>query len=215
MSTPLVDAGSLDDAARLALRRRLQAGGAVIFPTETFFGIGCDALNADAVAGIYQAKGREATKPLPVIAADPAMAARFCELDGVDERLLSFWPGPLTLLLRARAAFAPGLTDAQGRVALRVSSHPAAVLLSRDLVRGPVTATSANLRGLEPAVSVDGLDPEIVRRVGLVLDMPPAPSGGEPSTIVSVRGDGGVMLHREGAVPAQLLAAKGLRLLRA
>ncbi len=214
MTTPLIDASALDGAARRALQARLKAGGAVIFPTETFFGIGCDALSADAVAGIYQAKGREATKPLPVIAADLAMAARVCDLDGVDERLLSFWPGPLTLLLRARAPFAPRLVDALGRVALRVSSHPAAVLLSGDLAGGPVTATSANLRGLRPAVRADDLDPEIVRRVGLVLDLPPAPSGGDPSTIVSIRGDGGLVLHREGAVTARELAARGLRPLR-
>ncbi|MDO5536736.1 MAG: L-threonylcarbamoyladenylate synthase [Desulfovibrionaceae bacterium] len=197
------------------LVRRLKEGGCLVYPTETLFGLGCDALNADAVAAIYQAKERSATKPLPLIAADVSMAARFCRLDHVPRALLDLWPGPLTLLLPAAAPFAAPLVDARGRVALRVSAHPGARALVRGLGR-PMTATSANRSGRAAADDIAALDPLIVERIGLVADLPPHPAGGLPSTIVSVPEDGGgctVRLHREGAVSASTLESLGLAVL--
>ncbi len=194
------------------LTKHLRATGSVIFPTETFFGIGCDATNPVAVNAIYQVKGREATKPLPLIAADTVMVSRVCVTTGLPRSLLSFWPGPLTLLLKARAPFAGRLVDAHGRVAIRVSTHPAAALLSR-LAGGPITATSANLCGCPPAAAASQLDPRLVSRTGLVLNLPPAPSGGLASTIASVHADGTMTLHREGAINRASLTARGLRIL--
>lgn len=200
---------SYDELVRLV--RHLKEGGPLIYPTETFFGLGCDAMNAAAVAVIYQAKQRSATKPLPLIAADVNMARKFCDLSGIPARLLTFWPGPLTVLAKASEPFPPALMDEEGRVAIRVSGHPVACALSRGLDR-PITATSANLSNHDPASSAAGLDPDIVARVGLVADLPPAPAGGVPSTIVSMLANGCVCVHRQGAITCEALVNAGLTL---
>ena len=139
------------------------------------------------------------------------MVGQCCDLSGVPERLLSFWPGPLTILLKARKPFAAPLLDKAGRVAVRVSSHPAAIALSKSL-GSPITATSANISGREAVFLACDLDRELTEAVGLVADLEPAPKGGLPSTIVSLAGDGRIILHREGAISKERLLQAGLEL---
>lgn len=103
-------APSFSDAA-LCLRR----GGLLIFPTETFYGLGCLAVHATAVARVYQLKRRPVHRPLPLLAADAAQAAEVVHLEAAPPELLArFWPGPLTLLLPARKHLAAPLINAQG-----------------------------------------------------------------------------------------------------
>ena len=142
-------AASLDGTASL-----LRAGGLAACPTETYFAVACDARNACAVDRVYQAKGRLATKPLPLVCADKDMVLAVTDLDlGAGKEQLhpaffAFWPGPLTLVLKARAGFFnPKLVDARGKIALRVTPHPAARALAQTL-GGPITATSANLNAV-------------------------------------------------------------------
>ncbi len=198
------------DPALSAAADLLRQGRLVVIPTETYFGLAADALSARAVASIYQAKGRSATKPLPLIAASRAMAEAFCDLSGVPGCLAAFWPGPLTLVLPARAPFPAPLLDARGCVALRVPGHPAARALSA-LLGKPLTATSANLQHGEPVTRAGDLVPDLLARTGMVLDLPPAPAGGAPSTILSFPEPGRARLHREGAVSRRRLAQAGLR----
>lgn len=196
-------------AALLKAVRILGQGSCLIYPTETFFGLGCDARNAEAVAQIYQAKGRTATKPLPLIAASLAMVAELCDVRAVPEAVLRLWPGPLTLVLPAKVPFPAPLLDTRGCVAIRVSTHPVAAALSAEV--GPLTATSANRQGLPPARFARDLDPRLTKELP-VLDLPPEPCGGLASTIVSFPAPGLVRLHREGPVTRDLLEKLGLRL---
>ncbi|HIW00977.1 MAG TPA: L-threonylcarbamoyladenylate synthase [Candidatus Desulfovibrio intestinipullorum] len=193
--------------ALLKAVRLLEQGSCLIYPTETFFGLGCDARNAEAVAQIYQAKGRTATKPLPLIAASTAMVAELCDMRAVPDSLLRLWPRPLTLVLPAKVPFPKPLLDSRGCVAIRVSTHPVAAALSAHV--GPLTATSANRQGMPPARFAQDLDPLLTKELP-VLDLPPEPCGGRASTIISFPGQGRVRLHREGPVTRDLLEKLGL-----
>ncbi|MBI4434998.1 L-threonylcarbamoyladenylate synthase [Candidatus Uhrbacteria bacterium] len=149
--------------------RHLHAGGLLIYPTETAYAIGCDATNARAVRAIYRLKGREHGKPLPLIVASRAMAARYAQFTPLARRLAKkYWPGPLTLVLtqdisppppqwrgseRGRRVLAPGIIAPNGTIALRTSSHSIARALSRALGR-PIVSTSANRSGEPPCYSV-------------------------------------------------------------
>ncbi len=204
---------SLDEAAGL-----LRAGGLAACPTETYFAVACDARNASAVDRVYQAKGRLATKPLPLVCADRDMVLAVTDLDlgagkyQLHPAFFAFWPGPLTLVLKARSGlFNPKLADAGGKIALRVTPHPAARALARAL-GGPVTATSANLQGRPPARLAGELDPALLAHLDGVFDAGPEPQGGLPSTIVEPLGGLRARLIREGAVPASALAAQGMEL---
>lgn len=214
MNRPLTMYGNLSSDKLETLTKALQEGRAIIYPTETFFGIGCDALNEEAVASVYQAKGRSTTKPLPLIASDMEMVRKCCDLFGVPDMLFSFWPGPLTMLLPARVPFAKPLVDAEGRVAIRISSNHAASKIAEALGR-PITATSANKSGYPPCTCPTCLDQELVLKIGIGAFLDPEPDGGAPSTIVSVTKEGTIFVHREGAVSRKVLNKAGLVLAKA
>lgn len=186
----------------------LQAQGSIIYPTETFFALGGSALNAQVVAGVYSAKGRDKHLPLPVIIGDLSQLGMVTDELGPDiESIISkFWPGPLTIILPAQSKLPPLLTAGSGRVAVRLSSHFEACSLAQS-AGFPLISSSANLSGQAPVTRVADLNPALLKAVGgRVFAGGEAPQGGTPSTIiemVSVPG-GGKMLHilREGAIPA-------------
>ena len=211
MNRPLTFHGNLSSDNLETLTKALLEGRAIIYPTETYFGIGCDALNEEAVAFVYQAKGRSTTKPLPLIASDLEMVKKYCDLSGVPDMLLSFWPGPLTILLPARVPFAKPLVDSEGRVAIRISSNYAGSMIAQALGR-PVTATSANKSGCPPCTCPACLDQELVTKIGIVAFIWAEPGGGAPSTIVSVTDKGKIYVHRAGAVSKKELQKAGLAL---
>src|SRR5687767_7175867 len=126
----------------------LRAGALIVFPTETLYGLGADALNFAAVEKVFQLKGRDPTNPFPVIVSDRAMLdGLVAAISPLAEKLMAhFWPGPLTLVLPARADIPPRLVNATGGIGLRISSQPIATELVRTLGR-PLTATSANPSG--------------------------------------------------------------------
>ncbi|WP_323765647.1 L-threonylcarbamoyladenylate synthase [Marinovum sp.] len=133
----------------------LRAGGRVAFPTETVYGLGADACNGTAVAGIYSAKGRPSFNPLIAHVADIAMAQRYVIWDDTADRVAqAFWPGPLTLVLPLRdgAGISPLVTAGLSTLAVRVPAHPLAQELLRA-VDGPLAAPSANPSGrISPTV---------------------------------------------------------------
>lgn len=214
MNRPLTMYGNLSRDKLETLTEALQKGRAIIYPTETYFGIGCDALNEEAVAFVYQAKGRSTTKPLPLIASDMEMVEKCCDLGGIPESLLSFWPGPLTILLPAKVPFAKLLVDSEGRVAIRISSNYAANKIAQALGR-PITATSANMSGYPPCTRSTWLDWELVTKIGIGAFLCSTPDGGAPSTIVSATEEGTICVHREGAVSREELEKAGLVLAQA
>ena len=193
---PAVDLG----AAVAALAR----GALVVFPTETFYGLGADALRPEAVAAVAAAKGRDAGKPIAVIASEPAMLARIVVAPPAAARRLMerFWPGPLTLVLAARPGLPPALTAGTGTIGVRVSAHPVARALAAAL-GAPITATSANPGGALPPVEVARARAYLGDAVAEYVDGGTLP-GGSASTVVSVAA-GAARLIRAGAVSVEAL----------
>ncbi len=164
----------------------LKAGALVVYPTETFYGLGADPFAPAALKRLLAAKRREAGKPVGLIAADSEMAFSVArEVPFVARRLAeAFWPGPLTIVLPARGAIPGALLGEDGGVAVRVSSHPVARALAEGLGR-PVTATSANLSGAPPATTLAQARAAFGTKVGVFLEGGTL-AAAAPSTVVAV-----------------------------
>jgi L-threonylcarbamoyladenylate synthase len=178
--------------AAAALRR----GEIVAYPTETFYGLGVNALDELALARLRQLKGR-GDKAISVLVHGAEMVERLCRKVPPRARALMerHWPGALTIALPARRGVpAPLLAD--GCVAIRESSHPTARALVESF-GGPITATSANLAGKPPATSPEAVEEAFEGRCR-VLHGGNSP-GGPPSTLVRVRGNR-IEVLRPGAV---------------
>lgn len=176
----------------------LRGGGVVAYPTETFYGLGALASDPAALARLARAKGRPEGKPLPLVAADEAMAAEVAALGPLARGLAArFWPGPLTLVLPARGALPAPITAGTGTVGIRVPGSEVARALCRA-AGGPIVSTSANPSGAPPPASAAALDAALVARIDGVLDAGDAP-GGLPSTVVAIEGER-LTLLRDGAI---------------
>ncbi len=184
MSATVVEANSkaIRQAAEI-----LQRGGLVAFPTETVYGLGANALNAEAVGRIYEAKGRPFASPLIVHVADEAMA-RSLTLEWpkhADELAARFWPGPLTIVFRKASLIPDLVTAGLDSVGIRIPAHPVALELLRT-AGVPVAAPSANrFSELSPTTAghvAEGLG----ERVEMILDGGPTEVGIE-STVVTLR----------------------------
>ncbi|GAB4174545.1 MAG: L-threonylcarbamoyladenylate synthase [Rhodocyclaceae bacterium] len=193
----------------------LRAGGLVAFPTETVYGLGADARNAQAVAKIFALKGRPAGHPLIVHLAHAAEAARWAaEVPEAARRLAAaFWPGPLTLILRRGAGIPDAVTGGQDTVGLRVPDHPIALELLAAFGSG-IAAPSANRHGRISPTSAAHVREELGDSVALVLDGGACRIGIE-STIVDLSRGRPVVL-RPGAIgAAEIARALGLAALPA
>ncbi|WP_242344541.1 L-threonylcarbamoyladenylate synthase [Anaeromyxobacter terrae] len=189
------------DARVAAAAEVLRRGGLVAYPTETFYGLGALARDAEALDRLARAKLRPEGKPLPLLAADVAQVNTVARLDGLAARLAArFWPGPLTLVLPAAPDLDAAITAGSGTVAIRVPGGEIARSLARQ-AGGAIVSTSANLSGEPPPTAASELSPDLVARIDHVLDGGRTP-GGLPSTIVEVAGEG-VRLLREGAIPLE------------
>jgi L-threonylcarbamoyladenylate synthase len=183
----------LRDAARALTR-----GGVIAFPTETFYGLGAAALDAAAVDRLLALKGRPAGKPILLLVDSLAMAETVAEVSAAARALMArHWPGPLTLVLRARAHVPEGITAGTGTVGVRMSPHRVAHGMVTAL-GAPVTAPSANPDGLPPPVTAAEVLQYFATGVDLVVDGGPT-SGGAPSTVLDVTVDPPRVL-RAGAV---------------
>lgn len=166
----------------------IRAGGLVAFPTETFYGLGADALSASAVSRVFQAKGRPDDKPLLVLVDAVEMVdAVAASVPASARRLMArHWPGPLTLVLPARPGLPSSLTAGTGTIGVRLPGHGLArALVSR--VGSPVTAPSANPHGAPSPRTAAEVAAALRAAVDLILDGGPTP-GGLPSTLVDVTG---------------------------
>lgn len=184
----------------------LRAGKLVAFPTETVYGLGADALNAQAVAGIYVAKGRPADYPLIVHGADGDTLLRLTRRVPAPAWVLieRFWPGPLTLVLSRAASVPDAVTGGQGTVALRVPDHPLALALLAEF-DGPLVAPSANRFGRISPTTAEHVQEELGSAVDFILDGGPCQVGVE-SAIVDLSGDAPRLL-RPGGVPREAIEA--------
>ena len=183
----------------------LRVGELVVYPTETFYGIGADPFSSSALARLFRVKEREPGRPVGLIAADAAMAFSVAREVPIDALRLAdaFWPGPLTIVVPAREDIAPELAGPDG-IGVRVSPNPIARALSAGLGR-PITATSANLSGEAPASTLDEARAGLGEKVKVYLE------GGRltasaPSTVIAVGGSGWRMI-RVGAISEDQIAA--------
>ena len=195
---------SIAEAARLIV-----AGNPVAVPTETVYGLAADATNADAVARIYQAKGRPSFNPLIVHVPDLAAAQRIGDFS--EEALAlarRYWPGPLTLVvpLRRHAAIASLVTAGLPSIALRVPNHPAMESLLVASGR-PLAAPSANASGSISPTRAHHVLKSLGGRIPLIIDAGATERGIE-STIVAASG-GPLRLLRRGPIEVDAEAATG------
>lgn len=183
----------------------LRHGGVIVFPTETFYGLGADAFNAAAVERVVAIKGRDPTNPIPLIVADEKMLRdTVTEIPPAARRLMErFWPGPLTLVLPARKGLPESLLNHSGGVGVRISSHAVPARLVGQLGH-PLTATSANPSGRDPSRTIAEARRYFSAKLKIFLDGGRL-AGRKGSTVVEVFQDE-VRTIREGEISREELA---------
>lgn len=205
-----VDAASLGSAqSRAALAQAAElliSGGIVAFPTETVYGLGANALDADAVAGIFAAKERPRWDPLIVHISDAAMLARVVRrTPPAAQRLMdAFWPGPLTLLLPRSVEVPDAITAGRDLVGVRMPSHPVAHALI-TATQLPIAAPSANRFGRTSPTTAAHVLQDLDGRIDAVLDGGPTQLGVE-STVIDAS-DSGVVCYRPGIITVKQIEA--------
>ena len=204
MST-VVDVGSEPQRGIDAALAAIEAGECIVLPTDTVYGIGADALSADAVRGLLEAKQRGRDLPPPVLIAEPAMLRSLAATVSAEALALAeaFWPGALTLVVPSQPNLRMDLGDRGDTIAVRIPDHA----FTRDLLRatGPLAVSSANTHGNQAATSVEEARNQLGEAVAVYLDAGPG-SSAVPSTIVDLSGETPRIL-REGRLTRAELAA--------
>ena len=161
----------------------LKRGGLVAFPTESFYGLGADALEPRALARVFAVKGRPETKPLLVLVDSIAMAEGLVsEVPAEARALMARWPAALTLVLKAAPRVPEQLHAGTGTIGVRIPAHPVALGLVRAAGMA-VTAPSANPSGAEPPTTAGAVAGYFADALELILDGGPT-AGGAASTLV-------------------------------
>lgn len=187
-----------DEAAIKRAANIIRRGGLVVFPTETVYGIGGDATNADAAKAIYEAKGRPSDNPLIIHIAKPEDAEAYAHTSPTYYRLAKqFMPGPLTVILPKKSTIPSSVTGGLDTVAVRCPAHPIARALI-DKAGVPIAAPSANRSGKPSPTLASHVIEDLNGRVDMIIDGGPSEVGLE-STIVALNGDEGTLL-RPGAI---------------
>ncbi|MEO7147511.1 MAG: L-threonylcarbamoyladenylate synthase [Terrimesophilobacter sp.] len=197
---------------RLA-RQALGTGDLIVLPTDTVYGVGCDAFNAAAVQRLLDAKGRGRTSPPPVlIPGIPTLDALAEEVpDQVRLLVKAFWPGALTVIVPARQSLSWDLGETHGTVALRMPSNGIALELLSET--GPLAVSSANLTGEPAAATAQEAQAALGESVAIYLDGGPVGSGvtegnDRGSTIVDATGlliGKELQIVRHGAIPDEAI----------
>ncbi|MBI5456165.1 threonylcarbamoyl-AMP synthase [Candidatus Kaiserbacteria bacterium] len=179
----------------------LQRGGVIIYPTDTLYGLGADALSDEAVAKVYEIKGRNEGKPMHAVFADMEMVREYAEVNDTAEKLAErFLPGALTLILIKKPQFNAGFVKGIDTIGVRIPDNEFCLELARTFGK-PYTATSANIAGQVPQLSVEKVLEQLgpnAKGVDQVID------GGvlsmrQPTTVVRVA-NGEIFILREGAI---------------
>ena len=183
----------------------LQAGGLVVYPTETVYGLAADALSLEAVLRVFEAKGRPAAQPLPVQIGQRIDADRLAQDIPAEARALvaAFFPGPLTLVLPRRPAVPDLVTGGGETVGLRMPDHPIALGVLRAF-GGPLVCPSANITTRPAPMSAADALADLDGRVDLILDGGPT-TDRTPSTVLDLTTRPASLL-REGKLTRAVLA---------
>jgi len=166
----------------------LRSGGVILYPTDTLYGLGADALSDEAVAKLYAIKGRDEKKPVHAIVADMEMVGRYAEINEPARRLAEkFLPGPLTLILKKCAGIDTGIAKGMDTFGIRIPASELCLEIARTFGK-PYTTTSANLAGQKTGCSVESILAQLGERaslIDLVIDAGELPER-MPSTVVDV-----------------------------
>ena len=180
---------------------RLERGDVIALPTDTFYGLAVDPVNLNAVEHIYQLKSRQKHKPLSLLIASVAQAYELArdtdtQLDRLAEK---FWPGPLTIIVRAGTKLPLRSTANTGNVALRVPDAAIARAVV-ELFGLPITATSANLQGASECTHAACVRDQLGDRIPLIVDGGPTARAVHTTIVDLSLGDGRWEILREGAI---------------
>lgn len=179
---------AMDDSIQEA-KEILKEGKAIACPTDTVYGLLADATNETAVQRVFQIKGREKGKALPVFVKNIAMARRLASISKEQEEFLQkVWPGKVTVVLKSKGQL-PGELEMDGKVALRIPKHEIVQALLQKLNR-PLTGTSANVSGKPSCLSAEELTAQFARKKhapDFVIDTGKLPKS-KPSKIVDITG---------------------------
>jgi len=181
----------------------LRDGGLAAFPTETIYGLGANGLSSEAARKIFLAKGRPLDNPLILHLSDAKEAEALAEIDDRAARIMAaFWPGPLTLVLKARPGIPSEVTAGLTTVALRVPDHPVARALI-EAAGCPIAAPSANRSGRPSPTDANAVAEELGNRVDLILDAGHVDIGLE-STVIDITGPKALLLRPGGSFVERL-----------
>ncbi|HCC68938.1 MAG TPA: threonylcarbamoyl-AMP synthase [Nitrospiraceae bacterium] len=181
----------------------LVKGGIIAYPTETLYGLGVRVMDKESVQRLFEIKGRPQDKPIPLIVGSLEVLKTIAEeIPPEAEKLIKeFWPGPLTLVFKAKASVSELLTAGTGTIAVRIPGESFALSLSRK-IDFPITSTSANPSGATPPEVADEVSRYFGDKIDLIIDGGKTPIG-KPSTIIDVTVKPWQIL-REGAITFDL-----------
>jgi len=185
---------------------RIKSGQVIGMPTDTFYGLAADPLNLRAVDLIYDVKSRNRHKPLSLLIESVEQAAYLARplTDEFLEIASRFWPGPLTIIVKASPRLPLKVTANTGNVALRVPAAkiPVEVIRAAGV---PITATSANISGASECTTADAVRGQLGGRISMIVDGGPSPRE-VASTILDMSVNGKCTILRQGAIPESDLA---------
>ena len=188
----------------------LKNGGVILYPTDTLYGLGADALSDAAVAKIYAIKGRPDGKPIHAIVSDMAMAKKYAIVTEIGEKIArNFFPGPLTLILKKKSELHTGVAKDIATFAIRIPNQEFCLALARECGI-PFTATSANKSGMPPERTLAKILAQLgpaIRLIDIAFEAGELPPS-LPSTVVDVSNKE-IHILREGAIsPDKILSVK-------
>jgi L-threonylcarbamoyladenylate synthase len=187
------------------VRRVLGESGLIALPTESFYGLAVAPFDEQALAKLWQIKGRSQGKPILVLIGDRSQLEPFVRSvpRAADVLMNAFWPGPLTIVFAAASGLSNAVTAGTGSVGIRLSAWQPLIDLLRRV--GPVTGTSANREGMPAPKTAEEVQYNLGDAVDLIIDAGPTP-GGPPSTVIDVRGP--IRIIRNGSIDRAIIAAR-------
>lgn len=179
--------------------KAMKKGGLIIYPTETCYGIGADATNIRSIEKIYKIKGRDSSKPIPILVTNLGMIKKYgLTTKRIEFLVKKFMPGPLSIVIKKKKP----ISDVnQEGISFRVSSNPVASALVK-LLKRPLTTTSANVSSQPPIYEIKKIIDIFEGKVNMIIDYGNLPKN-EPSTCVDMRNEKDIKIIREGAIPSK------------
>ncbi len=177
--------------------RELAKGNLILYPTDTVWGIGCDATHPEAVQKVYDLKQREENKALICLVSNQAMLERYVKhLPDVAYDIIDLTTKPTTIIFDEPIGFAPNLLGSENSIAIRVASDKFCQYLINKFGK-PIVATSANISGQNTPKHFKEIDPKILKGVDYVVNLPDENKRSSASSIIKLSNDGRVRVIRE------------------